>query len=441
MQEDEATEFKEIVVDDIKKEVIAFANTKGGTLYIGVRDDGSAVGLSDADAARQQAANMVRDAIKPDVTMFVHYGFEARDGKQVLAVRVGEGTNKPYYLAKHGLKPSGVFVRQGAASVPASDEQIRRMIRDTDGDSFERMRALNQALSFAAASAEFQKHGIVFEAAQFRTLGLYDAGGLFTNAALLLSDQNPFTVKCAVFSGSDRTAFQDRKECSGSLFTQLADVYAYIDSHNRLGSAFEGLYRIDTRDYPEEAVRESLLNSLVHRDYSYSASTLVSIYDDRMEFVSAGGLVNGVTLADVQMGLSICRNKALADIFYRLTLIEAYGTGLRKIMHAYRDCDRKPELFATPNAFKIVLPNRNVTQSVPPRAAAERPAAPLSAPPATADDAILSYAQTHELFARGEIDALLQVSPATANRMLKKLVAEGKLTARGKGKALRYGAR
>lgn len=122
--------------------------------------------------------------------------------------------------------------------------------------------------------------------------------------------------------------------------------------HNKNRSSFQGLYRIDTRDYPEEALREALLNCCVHRDYAFSASTLVSIFEDRMEFVSVGGLVDGIELEDVLLGLSVCRNPKLAAIFYRLDLIEAYGTGLRKIMQAYDKAERKPQFLVTGNAFQ-----------------------------------------------------------------------------------------
>ena len=427
MQEDESTEFKEIVVDGIKKEVVSFANTRGGTLYIGIKDDGTVAGLENADFALQQASNLIRDSIKPDITMFIRYVFETLDDRQVLAIHVEEGSNKPYYLAKNGLKPSGVFVRQGASSVPASEEQIRRMIRETDGDCFEKMRSLNQNLTFDTAEKLFKSQNLDFGDTQKRTLGLYDDAGLFTNTALLISEQNPFTIKCAVFSNEEQTEFKDRKEVSGSLFLQLSEVYNYIDRYNNLNSKFEGLHRIDSRDYPETAIREALLNSLVHRDYSYSASTLVSIYSDRIEIVSIGGLLQGVSLEDVKMGLSVCRNKNLADIFYRLTLIESYGTGLRKIMNSYSSYERKPEMLVTQNAFKIILPNKN--------SALQKT---IASGFITNEELILKYAGEHESFSRSEIDALLKTSPATSNRILKKLLAENKLLARGNGKALRY---
>ena len=140
------------------------------------------------------------------------------------------------------------------------------------------------------------------------------------------------TIKGAVFQGKDQTVFKDRREFSGALMKQMNDVYDYIDFHNQTHATIEKLLRIDIRDYPEIAVREALLNLLVHRDYAFSASALISIYEDRMEFISIGGLMPGFELEDVMAGISICRNPDLANVFYWLHLIEAYGTGISKII-------------------------------------------------------------------------------------------------------------
>ena len=150
-QESETVELKSVVVDDIKKEIIAFANCEGGKLYIGVLDDGTVVGLDDPDGVALKVSNMVRDAIKPDLTMFLHYETMDENGKQIVAIDVQQGTERPYYIAKKGLRPEGVFVRQGYSSVPATNTAIRRMIKETDGDYFEEMRSLEQDLTFEAA--------------------------------------------------------------------------------------------------------------------------------------------------------------------------------------------------------------------------------------------------------------------------------------------------
>ena len=358
-QETETVELKAVAQDGIKKEIVAFANSNGGTVYVGVGDDGTVLGVEDADGCALQVSNMVRDAVRPDVTMFVSYETLNCDGKAVVAVKVQRGTNRPYYMAKKGLRPEGVYVRQGYSSVPATDAAIRQMIKETDGDSFEDMRSLDQGLTFESTKGEFEARNIPFGSPQMQTLKITSSDGLYTNLGLLLSDQCPHTIKAAVFEGTDQSVFKDRREFSGSLMRQLGEAYDYIDLHNQTHATFQKLLRVDTRDYPEVAVREALLNSLVHRDYSFHASTLISIYDDRIEFVSVGGLLPGLELEDLMMGVSACRNPHLANVFYRLQLIEAYGTGMRKIMGAYAGAATQPQIIATNNAFKIVLLHGN----------------------------------------------------------------------------------
>ncbi|NJE74933.1 AAA family ATPase [Pseudoflavonifractor sp. SW1122] len=427
--ESEVVELKAEVVGDICKEIIAFANTKGGTLYIGVSNDGSVVGVKNADQVMLQLNNMIRDSIKPDVTMFVGYETQHVTDKDIIAVTIQKGTDRPYYLGSKGLKPSGVYVRNGTSSDPATDTAIRRMIKETDGDSFESMRSLEQNLSFEAAEKQFEKQNIPFDAAKMQTLGMISADGIYSNVALLLSDQCPSTIKAATFSGEDKGSFQDRREFDGSLFQQMEELYSYLDMRNQTKATFDGLYRIDTRDYPEDALREALLNSLVHRDYSFRASTLVSVYADRIEFVSVGGLPSGIGLDDIMLGLSVCRNPKLAAIFYRLQLIEAYGTGMPKIMNAYTETELKPKIEVSSNAFKITLPNRNTganhTETLVGTLKSE-------------EKRILDFIGSHGHIVRSDVDRLLDVSQATANRILKRMVAEGLIYQDGNGRKTKY---
>lgn len=423
--ESETVELKMEVVGDICKEVVAFANSHGGTLYIGIADDGTVVGVEDADAVLLRLNNMVRDSIKPDVTMFVRYEALELDGKKVAAATVQKGADRPYYLAAKGLKPSGVYVRNGTSTDPSTDTAIRKMIKETDGDSFEKMRSLEQELTFSAAEKIFRERDVAFDRPRMQTLGLRTADGIYSNLGLLLSDQCPSTIKTATFSGIDQTAFQDRREFQGSLFQQMEEVYAYLDLRNQTRATFKGLYRIDSRDYPEVALREALMNCLVHRDYSYRASTLISVYEDRIEFVSIGGLPDGVGTDDIMLGFSICRNPKLAAVFYRLKLIEAYGTGMPKIIGAYQDRERKPKIEVTSNAFKITLPNCNtgiVTGTVPNEQ----------------EQKVIEYLKTHERITRKEVDALLGISQSTSSRLLKQMLAEGTICQDGSGRRIRY---
>ena len=429
-QESETVELKSVVVDDIKKEIIAFANCEGGKLYIGVQDDGTVVGLDDPDGAALQISNMVRDAVKPDLTMFLHYETLNEDGKQIVAIDVQRGTERPYYLARKGLRPEGVFVRQGYSSVPASNTAIRRMIKETDGDHFEEMRSLEQNLTFEAAKKEFSERNIRFGEAQMKTLGLMTHDGIYTNLGLLLSDQCVHTIKAAAFEGTTPNEFKDRREFSGSLFRQMNEVYDYIDFRNQTHSTFQKLRRVDRRDYPETAVREALLNSLIHREYSFRASTLISLYADRIEFTSIGGLVSGVTLKDVMMGISVCRNVKLANVFYRLELIEAYGTGIPKIMEAYSGTGKEPQIETSDNAFKIILPNLNAHADPNDPDARQSGSSP--------EEAVIALAKKQNSFTRKDVEEELGISQSACGRILKQMAQRGQIIQEGKGRNTHY---
>ena len=441
-RESETTELKETVVDDIKKEIIAFANCDGGKLYIGVRDDGTVVGIDDPDGVSLQISNMVRDAIKPDVTMFLHYRTISEDGKEIIAVDIQRGTDRPYYLAKKGMRPEGVYVRQGYSSVPATDMAIRRMIKETDGDRFEAMRSLNQELTFETAKKEFALRNIDFGPQQMRTLKLLDQDDLYSNLGLLLSDQCAHTIKVAVFQGTDQTIFKDRREFTGSLMQQMNEVYDFIDFRNQTRATVEKLLRTDIRDYPEIAIREALLNLLVHRDYAFSASALISIYADRIEFISIGGLMPGLDLEDIMAGISVCRNQELANVFYRLHLIEAYGTGISKIMKAYENMHEKPAIETTRNTFKIILPNINVkydTENIPVQESGSVPASAAGASKSLSDEEkVLKYAQSHGAITRNDVIALLGTSTSTASRIIRKMVKANLLKQNGKARNTNY---
>lgn len=425
--------------------IINGSTRKGNTLTtIDAFIKGASEKLDDPDATALQISNMVRDAIKPDITMFLHYETLEENGKKIVAVDIQRGTDRPYYIAKKGMRPEGVYARQGYLAVPATDAAIRQMIKETDGDRFEAMRSMNQELTFETTEKEFQLRKVEFGMQQMRTLKVIDQDGLYSNLAMLLSDQCVHTIKVAVFQGKDQTVFKDRREFAGALMKQMNDVYDYIVFHNQTHATIEKLLRIDVRDYPEIAVREALLNLLVHRDYAFSASALISIYEDRMEFVSIGGLMPGIDLEDVMAGISVCRNQDLANVFYRLHLIEAYGTGISKIIGAYADEEEKPVIETTRNAFKIILPNINAMRE---KVRISEPEAKEENPETNKEDTqelsseeeqVLEYAGKHEDFTKNDVVSLLKVSASTAARVIRGLVERNFLKRNGKARNTYY---
>lgn len=258
----------------------------------------------------------------------------------------------------------------------------------------------------------------------------------------LLSDQCVHTIKVAVFQGTDQTIFKDRREFTGSLTRQMNEVYDFIDSRNQTRSTIEKLLRIDVRDYPEIAVREALLNLLVHRDYSFSASALISIYADRIEFVSIGGLVPGIDQEDIMIGISVCRNQDLANVFYRLRLIEVYGTGMGKIMKAYEGMEEKPSIETTKNAFKVILPNINAKYETgkfsAPKVESITSSAAGTEKKLSNEERVLEYARSHGVITINDVIKLLEVSASTASRVIRKMVKSNLLKQNGKARNTNY---
>lgn len=415
--ENERIEYKREYVDDIAKEVIAFANTDGGEIYVGVNDDGTPAPLADTDDTYTRITNCVRDSVAPDVTMFTKYTLN--DG--VIKLDISEGSSKPYYLKSKGLKPSGVYIRQGASSVQASPEQIRQMIKLSDRDSFEELRSLDQELTFKSAAAAFEKHNIPFSEEKYKSLGIVNINdGLFTNLGLIVSDQCSHTIKAAVFADEDNTSFIDHREFGGSVFSQIESAFEYIMLNNKTKSVFSGIDRIDKTDYPEEAIREALLNAVVHRDYGFSGSIIVNINSKCIDIISIGGLVPGLAEEDIMNGISQPRNRNLAEMFHRLKYIESYGTGIRKILSLYSDSSVKPKITVTPNSFRISLPNRN-------SGTVEKAAVPKQY------QAVIDYLNEHDSMTVEELQELLKIKRTRAYNLYKKMEAEGYIKVSGRG--------
>ncbi len=426
-EESEILELKRELTDDIIKEIIAFANTKGGKIMIGVNDDGEVVGVAEPKQVCETLSSKINASIKPSILGLISIYVVDEDNKQIVVTDVMRGTARPYYLANKGLKPTGVFIRLGNTSVPAGDNTIRELIRDTDGVKYEDMLSFNQELHFEYTKSFFKEKGVALENENIITLGMKNKDDMYTNLGLLLSDECEHTIKVAVFADDTKDRFLDRKEFGGSVFKQLSDAYDYINLNNKVSSTYKGINRIDHKAYDELGLREALLNAIVHRDYSFDGSIIVNIYADKIEFVSIGGLVAGINLDDIMIGISQTKNKKLANVFYRLQIIESYGTGIKKILSDYKDCIQKPKFTVSKGAFLLTLPNRNSIQGIN-EITLEREKL----------EKIIEKFRGTEILSRKELQEALGMKKTTSIEMIKFLIKAGILQQVGNGKNIKY---
>ncbi|MEG0620565.1 MAG: putative DNA binding domain-containing protein [Raoultibacter sp.] len=442
MKESHTLEFKREVTKDFCKEIVAFANTSGGRILVGVADDGQVVGIDDTDAAMLQISNMIVSNICPEIRPFVTVEATQIDGLPVVSVSVEEGDRKPYCIAQKGFVPAGVYLRTGPGNSHATQEIIKEMIRLSDGDSFELCRCTNQDLTFTTAQRIFLANDFALEREHMQTLGMINLEGYFTNLGLLLSDQCEHTIKCAVFEDASGIAFQSRKEFTGSVLGQLEEALEFLGLNNRLRSHFKGVIRQDTYDYPLKAVREALLNAIVHRDYNFPDSTIINVFSNRIEFVSLGGLAKGVTREDIMNGVSVSRNPKLALIFYRLKLMESYGIGIRSIKSLYATSASKPEFKTSPASFVSVLPNMSSADAPQgegePVALVAEKVEPISGDSCNALELIMAFVAQHAELSRLETDELLGVSKDRSLQYLEQLVEAGRLERVGIGRGTKY---
>ena len=281
---------------------------------------------------------------------------------------------------------------------------------------------MNQQLTFHETQKLFEQNGVPFGSAQFRTLGLVNEEGFYTNLSLLLSDQCQHSIKCARYVGKTKLEFKDRKEFTGSLLKQVNDAFEYIQLHNGTSTFFNGLSRVEMTEYPAYAIREALINAAVHRDYSFSTSILIHIFDDRIEFVSVGGLVSGLTITDIELGISQSRNPKLANCLYRIRWIESYGTGLQRMKESYQSTGMLPSWEIGPNSFVVTLPKIERGQTSVDDERAE----------------LLKWLEQQPTFTSKDLEQYLNKSKSSVRQLILELLEQNVIVRKGKGPSTRY---
>jgi predicted HTH transcriptional regulator len=341
-------EFKEAFTkgDQVARTAVAFANGAGGRMVFGVKDTPRQfIGIPDNQIFKteEQITNYVFDLCAPNIVPEIY--IQSVEGKSFLVVEIYPGSQKPYGIKKPG-RPNEVYMRVGASNRKASPETIEALERQRRKVSFD-------ALTVYGCPVEdidlfrFKK---AFKAQTDRNIGktqLFNMG-LFqneqgrqcpTNAALLLSNSSarkqlfPYAkIECARFRGTDKRVFLDQSTIEGPIHDSVEPCITFIKKNIALGSTIGEIYRKDRWEYPLEAIREALINAVIHRDYAILGSDIkVAIYDDMLEITSPGPLPDALPVEELGTGRSEIRNRTLAPIFKELKLIEAWGSGIPKM--------------------------------------------------------------------------------------------------------------
>ena len=320
--ETEIVELKSILTEELKTEIVAFLNSYlGGTIYIGVDDDGNVLDITQEqkDLNESKIINWIRDeAIYPNCTEFVKLGYNKDN---VLAITIVPGSDKPYYLKEKGMKSSGVYIRYGRNKSQASKEEITRMIMESNQVFYEEMESDIQDLTFNILKLKFEEKNIRFKDFKMVTSG-FIRNNKYTNLAFIFSDQYDVETKVGVYQGLNRAIFKSKKEFGGSIIKQIDKVLEYYDICNETRVVIDGSpMRKDYVSYYDKAAREAILNCYCHRDYARRSNIKIEFFDDRCEFISPGGFYGGLTLEQAINGVQSFRNKYLVQLLHRLGYI------------------------------------------------------------------------------------------------------------------------
>lgn len=349
MKESRSYEAKESIINTFLKTVSAYANYGDGIIEFGITDDGDAIGLDDINSACLTIENKINDSITP----VPDYSITVDEERGAISLKVLEGIFKPYYYKAKAYK------RNDTATIEVDRTELNRLIMEGENKSYDELASRDQNLDFSVLEAKLKEQLKISSLNQdiLKTLGLIGIDGKYNNAGALIADRNSFGgVDCARF-GETIDIILDRETFEGeSILKQYDDALALYRKYYQYDE-IKGAIRKTVETIPEKAFRETIANALVHRVWDIKSHIRVSMYEDRIEVFTPGGLPRGISEKEYLEGqISMLRNPIIGGVFFRLHLIESFGTGIQRISAAYRDSAAKPIHSFSDNAIKVTLP-------------------------------------------------------------------------------------
>ena len=330
-------ENKEQLNEDFEQEVIAFLNYKeGGIIYVGIRKNGQVVGVQDADLTQLKIKDRIKNNIQPSTLGLFDVIVETIDNKEVIKVVISSGTEKPYYLRKKGRTPEGCYIRVGSSKERMTERMIDDMYSKRIKNTLKEIDSPRQELTFNQLKIYYEEHGLKLNDNFLQNLDLLTSEGKYNYNAFLLADENNVSIKLVKYLGTNKMDLVENQEYGyRCIITATQRILDRLDAENTVYAKIEYKGRKEVEMIDKAALKEAVINAVVHNDYSYGNSPIVELYSDRIEITSAGGLPQELSQEEFLEGVTAPRNKELIRVFKDVDLIENIGSGVLRILDAY----------------------------------------------------------------------------------------------------------
>lgn len=337
MTESRRIENKRELTDNLEKEVVGFLNSQdGGEIHIGVDNSGKIIGLDNTDAIQLKVKDRLKNNIQPSIMGLFDIFLERIEEKTIIRIIVASGLEKPYFLRKYGMTDKGCFMRIGSATEPMEQEKIESLLSRRVRNKIGRMQATRLNLTFEQLKIYYEARGLHLNQAFMQNLELLTPEGKPNFAAYLLADENGVSVQVAKYADKTRVELVENRDFGRcSLIKALKDVLARMDVENTIFTKIGYPLRHEREMINSRAMREAVVNAIVHNDYSNGAVPKFEFFSDRLDITSAGGLPFGVTEDEFFSGYSTPRNKELMRVFRDLEIVEQLGSGVPRIVEKY----------------------------------------------------------------------------------------------------------
>lgn len=352
--EDVRNEFKVKLTDKFEEEVISFLNTNGGNIYLGVNDKGDIVGINgNIDLLQRTIKDRIKDNIMPSTLGLYDVIVLEKDNKKYIKVIIAKGNERPYYLKGMGMTPDSCFIRVGSSIQSMPNEMINNEFSKRTRNSLKNIVSPKQDLTFSQLKIYYEEKGFSINNNFLKQLDLYTDDGKYNYNAYLLADNNSISIRFGKYDGINSVNLIENEDFGNCCIIKATkNILNKLEIENKTFTKIEYPERKEIKMYDYIAVREAVVNAIVHNDWSNEYSPKFEIFSDRLVISSNGGIQDNTTKEEFLEGFSLPKNKELMKVFNDLDLVEQMGTGIIRILQSYN----KDSFEFFPNFIRVTFP-------------------------------------------------------------------------------------